>query len=392
MTNVVPPANPVIDGAEMLERVAQWLARFVAYPNPHALHAHAAWIMHTHVVDCFENTPRIAFLSAEPGSGKSRALEVTEPLITDPVLTVNVSVSYLFRRIAVAEGEPLPTVLFDEVDAVFTKRAGESTEELRGMINSGYRRGASTGRAVVKGKEITTEEWPTFCPVALAGLDDLPDTIMTRAVVVRMRRRSPTERVEPYRRRVTASEAASLRGDLTRWADDARQHLADAWPELPEGITDRNADVWEPLIAVADACGGEWPQIIRAAAVHMVSDQGNRPPTIGIRLLADIRTVMGQDVALPTAELLNRLHDLETAQWGTLMNGQPITSRYLATRLAKYDVPTNNTIRRGGDVAKGYSVHHLADAFARYLPPQAEAERSEPATEKETQMSFTLEE
>lgn len=225
------------------------------------------------------------------------------------------------------------------------------------------------GRTVVQGKELRTEEWPSFCPVALAGLDDLPDTLMTRAVVVRMRRRSPSERIEPYRPRVTRAAAEALRAEISRWADQVRPGMLDVWPELPEGITDRNADVWEPLIAVADAAGGPWPELLRIAAVEMVAEQGQRPPTLGIRLLADIRTVMAEHTVMRTTELLGALAAMETAPWGSMLNGQPIDARFLARRLAKYDIPTSNTVRVGGEVAKGYAVHHFADAWARYLPP-----------------------
>jgi hypothetical protein len=46
----------------------------------------------------WDSTPRIAFLSPERGSGKSRALEVIELLVPRPVYAVNVSPSYLFRK------------------------------------------------------------------------------------------------------------------------------------------------------------------------------------------------------------------------------------------------------------------------------------------------------
>ena len=383
MTRVPSAARKRIDGAALLADVVAWLGRFVAYPSEEAKHAHAAWILHTHLLSCFENSPRIAFLSAEPGSGKSRALEVTEPLVVDPVLTVNVSVSYLFRRIAVEEGSPHPVVLFDEVDAVFSKRASESTEEIRGLLNSGYRRGATAGRAVVRGKEITTEEWPSFCPVALAGLDDLPDTLMTRSVVVRMRRRAPTEKIEPYRPRTTRVEASALLARIVAWADEVRPSVEGVWPELPPGIVDRTADVWEPLLAVADAAGGDWPTLLREAAVFMVDEQGKRPPTVGIRLLADIRTVLTPEGTLPTHDLLGMLHAIETAPWGTWLGGKPIDSRWLARHLHKYDIPTNNTVRRGQQVAKGYSVHHFADAWARYLPPTDSEAHPQPTLEVE---------
>jgi len=365
----VPSFTTARTGAEILNDVAMFLGRFVAHPTTHALTAHAVWVAHTHVVTCFDNTPRLAFLSPEPGSGKTRALEVTAPLVADPVLAVNVTPAYLFRRIAVDEGQPVPTVLFDEVDAVFGKRPSEQTEEIRGLLNSGYRRGAVVGRAVARGKEIVTEEWPSFAPVALAGLDDLPDTLMTRAVAIRMRRRSPTERVDPYRARVEEPGAFALRDELAAWASSIAPQLLDAWPELPEGIEDRNADIWEPLIAIADAAGGDWPRTVREAAQHFVGAAGERPATLGIRLLADIRRVFSPKGAMRTADLLAALNGIEGAPWGGWNRGAGLDARGLAQKLAKYDIPTNNTVRIPGEgTHKGYTLRHFEDAWARYLP------------------------
>ena len=87
-------------GAEVLDRVSDFLGRFVAYPSPDALTAHVLWIAHAHLMDAWDSTPRIAFLSPEPGSGKSRALEVTELLVPRPVEAVNVTPAYLFRKVA----------------------------------------------------------------------------------------------------------------------------------------------------------------------------------------------------------------------------------------------------------------------------------------------------
>ena len=128
-----------------------------------------------------------------------------------PVLTVSVSPAYVFRKISDEAG--LPTLLIDEADAIFNPRRVDGNEDLRALLNSGYRRGATAGRAVVRGKEVFTEDLPSFAPVALAGLGDLPDTIMTRSVVVRMKRRRPGERVEPYRRRVEEpAQVVQVRG------------------------------------------------------------------------------------------------------------------------------------------------------------------------------------
>lgn len=161
------------------------------------------------------------FLSPEPGSGKSRALEVTEPLVPRPVHAINCTPAYLFRRVADPVGRP--TVLYDECDTLFGPKAKEH-EEIRGVINAGHRKGAVAGRCVIRGKIVETEELPAYCAVALAGLDDLPDTIMSRSIVVRMRRRAPTEPVEPWRPRVNGPGPRSCttgwrtgRPPLTRW-------------------------------------------------------------------------------------------------------------------------------------------------------------------------------
>jgi len=191
-------------GAELLDAVETFVGRFVAYPSAHARLAHVLWIAHTHFMDSWESTPRIAFLSPEPGSGKSRCLEVTEPLVPRPVHAVNTTPAYLFRKVSDEAGPP--TILYDEIDTVFGPKAKDN-EDIRGMLNAGHRKGAVAGRCVVRGKIVETEELPAYCAVALAGLNDLPDTIMSRSIVVRMRRRAPNEKVEPWRLRINAPQA-----------------------------------------------------------------------------------------------------------------------------------------------------------------------------------------
>src|SRR6478736_5426463 len=103
------------------------------------------WIAHTHLMDCWESTPRIGFLSPEPAGGKTRALEVTEPLGPRAIYAVNVTSAYLCRKVSDPEG--LPTMLYDEIDTVFGPKAKDN-EDIRGMINPGHRNAAVAGRCV----------------------------------------------------------------------------------------------------------------------------------------------------------------------------------------------------------------------------------------------------
>jgi hypothetical protein len=352
--------------AEILDDIEQFVSRFVVYPSEHERRAHVLWIAHAWLMDRWDSTPRIAFLSPEPGSGKSRALEVMDSLVPRPVHAVNTTPAYLFRKVADPDG--LPTILYDEVDTLFGPKAKDH-EEIRGMINAGHRKGATAGRCVVRGKEVFTEELPAYCAVALAGLDDLPDTIMSRSVVVRMRKRSPDEVVESWRLRTIGAEADALKTRLEEWSAAAGKALVgDFWPEMPHGVEDRDADVWEALLAVADLAGGRWSNAARVTAVTLVTASRRRPPSIGVLLLGDIKKVFDDSKSdkLSAKEIIEKLVAMPESPWKTIRNGEPIDDRGLSPRLRKYDIASKSH-RVGKAVFKGYSLAQFADAWKRYV-------------------------
>jgi len=354
-----------IDGAALLDDVQAHLTRFVAYPSPSAEIAHTLWVAHTPpaFMDLWESTPRAAFLSPEPESGKTRALEITETLVVRPIEAVSATSAYLFRKISDPEG--LPVILYDEIDTVFGPKAKDN-EEVRGVLNAGHRRGAVSGRCVTKGKAIETEELPSYCAVALAGIGSLPDTILTRSIVIRMRRRAPTEKIESYRRRLHAKQGHILRDSLVKWADQVKGSFNDNWPEMPEGIEDRSADMWEALLVIADLAGGHWPQKARAAAKELVKQSKKSTPSLGVRLLADIHKAFGDLDRIGTTALLKALNDMPEAPWGDL-RGRELDSRGLADFLGAYDIHSKK-IRIGEKSIRGYKREFFVDAWKRYLP------------------------
>ena len=365
------------NGVGLFDRVYDFLGRFIAYPSKNAQIAHLLWILHTHLMDVWESTPRIAFLSPEPGSGKTRALEISETLVPRPVEAINTTPAYMFRKVSDPDG--LPTILYDEIDTLFGPRAKDN-EEIRGILNAGHRRGAMAGRCVVRGKTIETEELPAYCAVALAGLGNLPDTILTRSVVIPMRRRAPTEHVDPYRRRLHAPEGYRLRELLAAWATQIACSMEGVYPEMPTGIEDRAADVWEPLLAVADAAGGKWPDRARVAAVALVANSKRSTPSLGIRLLADIRKAFNGQESMSTENILKSLCELEEAPWAD-MRGKALDARKLARLLKPYGVESR-TVRIGDRTPKGYTKEDLWDPWIRYLgePPQESATSATSAT------------
>jgi hypothetical protein len=350
-------------GAVVLNDIHAFTGWFVAFPSEEAHIAHTLWTAHTHLMECWDSTPRLAALSPEKECGKSRLLEVTEPLVPRPVQSVNVTPAYLFRQVGDPDGRP--TILYDEIDTVFGLRAREN-EEIRGLLNAGHRRHSTAGRCVTKGQKIETEDIPAYCAVALAGIGNLPDTITGRSIILKMRRRAPSEKILPYRERVYRQEAAKLHDRLVEWALGAEERLQGYYPKMPEGIEDRAADMWEPLLSVADQAGGDWPERARKACVYLVNESRDSTPSLGVRLLKDLKEVFGAEKSMSTHDILFALYDIEEAPWAE-MKGRPLDARGLANILKPYDIHSK-TIRCATGSAKGYSRDDLWDAWQRYLP------------------------
>lgn len=369
------PPTLADDGAGTLDAVADMFRRHVVFPDSHAASTLALWCAHSWASSTFYVTPRIIVSSAEPGSGKTRVLEVAALFCHTPKLTANTSPAALFRRIGASAdaGELPPTVLLDETDAVFGRGATPGTEELRGMLNAGYKAGATIDRCEGDASKMKVVEFPVFAPVMLAGIaGNMPDTITTRAVTIPLRKRKPSEPVQPYRERDASRRAEPIRTLLAAWIDQVTPALADLIPVMPEGVVDRPSEVWEALLAIADLAGGHWPDTARAACRYYVLEQkGTGELSEGVELLRDIRDVFHEKSVdrMHSDTLSAALRSLPEAPWkepATLLD-----QRRLSTTLGRYSV-TSRQLRIGHENRKGYVIDGdggLSDAWDRHLPP-----------------------
>lgn len=357
-----------LDGAELLDDIKALASRFLAFPSTHHLTVLCLWILHTWVVSAFYVTPRLVLDSPEPGSGKTRVLEILALLCRNAKLTLSTTTAALYRRIAAA-GEQPPTVLQDECDRLFSAKTPQS-EDLAALFNSGYKRGATVDRCEGDAKNMRVVEFPVFAPVALAGLaGKMPATILDRSVVMHMRRRAPDEHVEEFRERDVAIEAAPVRERIEVWAAANLDALSVARPKMPAGVRDRPAEVWEALLAVADVAAGDWPDQARAACKHFVLDSDPDELSFGARLLRDVRTIFADRDRMFSVDIVTAMTSGEESEWSDLW-GKPLDQARLAKELKRYGV-RSSTIRIGTGRAKGYTVDGddgLAQAWHRYLP------------------------
>src|SRR6266498_5917825 len=361
----IPPSPP--EGASLLSELHAALTRYVVLPSPEAADAVTLWIAASHAQPAWEHAPRLAVVSPLKRCGKSRLLDVVAETCHAPLITVNATIAAVVRSL----GDDPPTLLVDEADALWgSKKQADNNEDLRGLLNAGHQRNRPMLRWDVTAR--TLERLGTFAMAMLAAIGELPDTIMDRAVVVRMRRRAPGERVEPYRTRRDAPPLHELRERLTRWAREHLGELQHAQPAMP--LEDRAADTWEPLVAVADLAGGDWPARARTAAAAMTAAEAQQEgdTSASVRLLGDLREAFDQAdaEALYSSTILDRLHKLDEAPWAD-WHGHPLRARELADLLRPYDLRPKS-VREGGTgrPLKGYARADLHDAWRRYLPAQ----------------------
>lgn len=380
------------DGGAILAAIEDAWRRFVVWGSEHEAVAVTLWSMHTHAIDAADCTPYLDIGSAVFESGKTRVLEVAELIVRRSWRISEPTEATLFRKIE----QDRPTLLVDEYDAIWGGKA-DGREGLRAVFDVGYRRGGSVPRCVGDGLSLTVADFPVFCPKALAGIaGTLPRAIATRSIPVRLRRRKKSEPVDRFRDREARALLYPLRDRAAAWAELVTEELRDAAPALPWALTDRQQDCWEPLLAIADLAGGDWPQRARAAAlaIHVTSKDDPSTGELLLRHIADA-FIAAQAARLPTVGLLQTLIARDDGPWADWwekpMSQTPALIKGPSMRLAALLKPFGITpepyaVGPHGQ-ARGYRLESFSDAWDRYGISVTSEPPSPPAQDARTQGS-----
>ena len=348
----------------LLEEVRAFFRRFVVVNDVQA-DAVALWIAHTFVFTSARATPYLHLWSPDPGSGKTTALEVLEVIGRDGMTVDNLTGPSLFRLVEAKR----PTLLIDEVDGIFNKKQSDGSEDIRQVLNSGYRPGK---RAIRMGgpQRDRVDEFDPFCPKALAGLRELPPTLAHRSIPIGMQPPLRGDVYEDFDIEEIEEDAAQLRARYEAWAESATDALRspDLKPaKLPELDARRN-QIWRILFRIADLAGGDWPERARAAAIKLSGgDRRSDEASAGVRLLGHIRDVFTDD-KMPIKELAEALNAIEDATYGGWNDSFGINTRELGRKLKPYGIIAKPIRIDGERRGNGYEKAQFGDAWSRYLP------------------------
>jgi hypothetical protein len=378
----VEPWPDPVDGKLLLDELTRVYQGWAVLPRFGPV-ASALFTVHTYAYHLREVTAYLGIESPVKRCGKTTLLSVLSMLVNRPVISSNISPSAFFRVIE----EARPTLLIDEADTLL-----KGNDELRGILNSGYTKAtafvvrvanqpAQNGEPPVNGSRsggkadsVGTAGAPSgapglavyscWCPKVMAAIGHLPETLADRCIIIRMNRKTAQEQCE--RLRNLRSLAENLKRQCARFVLDHSEIIAVARPEIPPGLNDRAADVWEPLLAIADIAGDYWPREARQAAAGLAEDSIESNP-IGA-LFLDIFLLFTQEKTdrVFTRALIAWLNELQSHAWAELNKGRPVNEQWLAQQLRPYRIRPR-VVRIGEAVARGYHLNDFTDTFKRYI-------------------------
>lgn len=355
-----PHQHPVIVG-ELLDELRAAFKRHAILP-PNADVAMSLWCAFTWFIDSVHFAPLLVIRAPESECGKTTVKDVVQQFVRRPLSNEGVSIAALFR---VVEQEQ-PTLLLDDADSWLLR---DPNDERHSLINSGHKRGGRVLRCV--GDSHDLKAFSTFCAKVIVFIGKSKDTLHNRSIEIVLRRKMPNEKIIPLRN-ADRSAFDTLRAKLARMEADYLDTIAKARPDLT-GLDNRAADNWEPLLAIADMAGGEWPRLARNAALGLLQ---SREPVVstGVELLADIEHIFAakNEVRIRSNDLQGALCADQEAGWKTYNRGREITPRQISRWLGEYGIQPKPLRFGYAGVQKGYALEQFQDAFARYLHPSSE--------------------
>ena len=356
---LTPWPTPV-DGISLAEKVRDLLRAYVVFGSSGDVDAATLWIFGSYLMDTWRLWPRLMVTSPTKACGKSTLLEVLDAIVWRGLIASNASPAAVFRSIEAWQ----PTLLLDEADTWMTQK-----EELAGILNSGHtRRSARVIRVTEAKGEYLPVAFSTWCAMAIAGIGKQRDTLMSRSIVIELRRRQPDEPVE----RLPAdlhTQLLSIRRKIARWAKDNAARIEEIQSEPPDCSDDRRRDNWTPLHRIAAVLCGAWPDRIASAyaAKSQAQDEDTEPG--GVMMLGDLAEIFAsrQDDRIASSELVGDLRQLEDRPWAEWSHGKPLTPQSVARLLKPFGVKPR-VMNLNGSSTRGYFRADVEAAAGRYIP------------------------
>ncbi|GJL73376.1 MAG: hypothetical protein NMNS01_25750 [Nitrosomonas sp.] len=353
------PYHEAIDPVELLDETSNTIKRFIVL-DEHQSDIAALWVAACWFVDHIYTAPIALINAPDKACGKTQLLTVMRKLSPKADQCAGLSSNALFRII----DKHKPTLFIDEIETVL-----KDNEALRGVLNAGHTRdSAFVWRSSSSKDDHELLRFSAWGMKAIAGINaiSLADTITSRSIIFEMRRKKPSEKVDRLRN-AEPELFETLQPKFARFAVDYAKSVQEAKPHMPDSLSDREQDNYEPLLQIAQVAGGHWPAKAYDAAMKICETTESRSSST-TELLRDIREIFDSHEAskISCNDLINMLAKDIEKPWGTYHRGKTLSTRQLSNMLNPYGIQSK-TVRVEGQAVRGYDLNQFKDTFERYL-------------------------
>lgn len=350
-----------IDPAVVFYEIRAIYDHYLDFRDPATSSVLAITTVGTYFYRVFESFPYIAF-TAEKGSGKSKILLIAEKLCFNAVLSCNTTLSSLFRLIDGSAG----TFLLDEAEVL---KDPKYAQELRSVLNSGYKKGSQVHRTNLESKDQKVESFDTYSPKIIAGIRGLEEVLESRCITFPMLK---TRDEEKANRDISESgeDWVHLRHLLysfgLTFAGDIREiYLSDTGIRNIRAVYGREGELWRPILCIAqfleaNGCEGifDWMKEVASRKSQSSRTDGLDDWSNALLLALDLVT-QDSETGISTSDIRDAL-----LGWFQEKDKKP-SPRWIGAQLKTWDLVENRRKTSSGYI---YTIRHatVKDRMDRY--------------------------
>ena len=284
-------------------------------------------------------------------------------LVLRPLPAANVSAERHFPR---HRRRVIPTLLIDEADSFL-----KDNEELRGVLNSGHRRGRRGAAHRCRRRR--------FRGAFVLDLRRLCDRIDRSSFPATLADRSVLDRADSAEARRAITRSGST-GSSTSSSWRASRPLDEGQPrghrrhraEMPAGLYNRAADNWRPLLAIATVAGGDWLARGQRPRSPEPGPTSTRCPGWSFCSATSATCSTGSSATrtgLPRPPDREAVRDRPAALGEYGKSGKP-RRRTSSPACSSRSASCRRKVRIGTETPSGYFRHQFNEAWERFLSPE----------------------
>lgn len=317
--------------AEVFQRVEKFIGSHIT-TTPGNVFVATLWAIGTHVYEHVSVFPYAVITASTKRAGKSLFSRLIGYVSKNPKPMGGVVASVLIRMLA--DKENPVSIFIDEAEGLNS----ETTNLLRTVMNVGFMKTGTITRTT-GGLEGELVEMNVYGPKLQILIGDVYDTLKDRSLVFEMRRET-IDNPNRQRERIgfTDAQGKKLADEITATLDDgARQEIADKYLSFDFTAlnflqSDRDIDLWAPIFTIAQVFVPERMDELKRVAADMSvektaptrkydreaqlkAEQEMQDEEYAVRLLKDLRTIIGSANHIFSKDAIDKLKDLPTGPW-----------------------------------------------------------------------------